>query len=165
MKLTNHGKSVLYKIYAFLAYSSIMFVLFVLKLNEYTTDSRLGFYAIIVLAFVIVAFKDTIKNIFNYNLLLSVSVILLICALLGYTIGREMILISTCSVIASIISMFFGVVADTYAEYAFFTDKNGIKRKNLEVAISDKQAWRESYGFCFAKEEKPEEIPDTTESV
>ena len=115
MKLTNHGKSVLYKIYAFLAYSSIMFVLFVVKLNEYTTDSRLGFYAIIVLAFVIVAFKDTIKNIFNYNLLLSVSVILLVCALLGYTIGREMILISTCSVIASIISMFFGVVADTYA--------------------------------------------------
>lgn len=154
MKLSNHGKSVLYKLYAFLAYASIMLTLFFIKLQDYAPENRLGFYSVIVLIFIIIAFKDTMKKIINYNLQLSASVITLACAILGYTVGKEMILIASASVVGSILSMFFGVVADTYAEYAYITDSNGIKRKNLARAISDKQAWRESYGFCFAKEEK-----------
>lgn len=154
MKLSNHGKSVLYKLYAFLAYASIMLTLFFVKLQDYAPENRLGFYSVIVLIFIIIAFKDTMKKIINYNLQLSASVITLACAILGYTVGKEMILIASASVVGSILSMFFGVVADTYAEYAYITDSNGIKRKNLARAISDKQAWRESYGFCFAKEEK-----------
>ena len=154
MKLSNHGKSVLYKLYAFLAYASIMLTLFFVKLQDYAPENRLGFYSVIVLIFIIIAFKDTMKKIINYNLQLSASVITLACAILGYTVGKEMILIASASVVGSILSMFFGVVADTYAEYAYITDSNGIKRKNLARAISDKQAWRESYGFCFAKDEK-----------
>lgn len=154
MKLSNHGKSVLYKLYAFLAYASIMLTLFFVKLQDYAPENRLGFYSVIVLIFIIIAFKDTMKKIINYNLQLSASVITLACAILGYTVGKEMILIASASVAGSILSMFFGVVADTYAEYAYITDSNGIKRKNLARAISDKQAWRESYGFCFAKDEK-----------
>lgn len=154
MKLSNHGKSVLYKLYAFLAYASIMLTLFFVKLQDYAPENRLGFYSVIVLIFIIIAFKDTMKKIINYNLQLSASVITLACAILGYTVGKEMILIASASVVGSILSMFFGVVADTYAEYAYITDSSGIKRKNLARAISDKQAWRESYGFCFAKEEK-----------
>lgn len=154
MKLSNHGKSVLYKLYAFLAYASIMLTLFFVKLQDYAPENRLGFYSVIVLIFIIIAFKDTMKKIIDYNLQLSASVITLACAILGYTVGKEMILIASASVVGSILSMFFGVVADTYAEYAYITDSNGIKRKNLALAISDKQAWRESYGFCFAKEEK-----------
>ena len=154
MKLSNHGKSVLYKLYAFLAYASIMLTLFFVKLQDYAPENRLGFYSVIVLIFIIIAFKDTMKKIINYNLQLSASVITLACAILGYTVGKEMILIASASVVGSILSMFFGVVADTYAEYAYITDNNGIKRKNLARAISDKQAWRESYGFCFAKDEK-----------
>ena len=154
MKLSNHGKSVLYKLYAFLAYASIMLTLFFVKLQDYAPENRLGFYSVIVLIFIIIAFKDTMKKIIDYNLQLSASVITLACAILGYTVGKEMILIASASVVGSILSMFFGVVADTYAEYAYITDSNGIKRKNLARAISDKQAWRESYGFCFAKDEK-----------
>ena len=154
MKLSNHGKSVLYKLYAFLAYSAIMLTLFFVKLKDYAPENRLGFYSIIVLVFVLIAFKNTMKKIITYNLQLSASVITLACAILGYTVGKEMILIASASVVGSILSMFFGVVAETYAEYAYITDANGIKRKNLAIAISDRQAWRESYGFCFARAEE-----------
>ena len=142
--MTNFGKSILFKFYGFLAYLVPMLVLFIIKYNDYTTDSRLSFFGIILLGFVLIAFCGTLKKIFNYNLGLSISAVIFIIALFTRYLGNGLLLISFVSFIGNIFSMFFGMIANTYYRFAFITDAQGRKRKDTGKALPFKEIWRET---------------------
>ena len=86
--MTNYAKSIVYKIYAFLAYLVPMAILFICNFSEYTSNSKLSFFGILLLGFIITAFSGTVKKIFNYNISLSVSAVIFIIALLSYFMGE-----------------------------------------------------------------------------
>ena len=151
--MTNYGKSIVYKIYAFIAYLVPMLILFFCNLSEYTSDSRLSFFGILIIGFLITALSGTIKKIFNYNISLSISASIFIVALISYYMGEKLLLISGVSFIGSALSSLVGAVADTYMRLAYIQDEGGRRRKDTSKAISDKEAWRETYLFGNIKGE------------
>ena len=144
MKITNYGQSVLFKIYAFLAYLVPMLILFFCNLSEYTSDSTFSFFGIVLLGFISIAFCGTIKKIINYNIGLSVSAIIFIISLMAKYLGEQLLLISGCSFIGSVLALVFGAIANTYYRFAFITDENGRKRKDKSEALPLSEAWRET---------------------
>lgn len=150
MKFTNYGKFIIYKLYTFLAYAAPMLVLFFWKYVDYSTNSRVGFFGILIVAFVIIAFKNTLLKIFKADLMLSVSTLLFVFSILSKFVANELILITGFSMLGSILSRFVAIVGNTYLEYAYIEDEQGRKIKDKSPAIPDKQAWRESYGILFA---------------
>ena len=152
MKLTNFGKSVLYKIYSFLVYLIPMLTLFFINLDNYTTDSRLSFFGIIVLGFVLIAFCGTIKKIINYNLGLTINAIIFIIAIFAEYLGKGLMLISFVSFLGNLFAMFFGAIANTYYRLAFITDEKGRRRKDTSEGLPLKEVWRETI-MCFGSKE------------
>ena len=144
MKLTNYGQSVLFKIYAFLAYLVPMLVLFFCNMNEYTSDSTFSFFGIVLIGFIAISFCGTLKKIINYNLGLSVSVIIFVIALMSKYLGEQLLLISCCSVLGSIFAMFFGAISTTYEHFSFIVDENGRKRKDKAEALPLSEIWKET---------------------
>ena len=151
--MTNYGKCILYKLYAFLAYATPMAILFFCNISEYTSNSKLSFFGILVIGFVVTAFSGTVKKIFNYNISLSVSAVIFIIALISYYMGEKLMVISGVSFIGSALSSLVGAVAETYANWSFITDETGRKRKDNSKAIPDKQAWQETYMMANLKGE------------
>lgn len=154
MKLTNKGKAWLYRFYAFLVYLIPMITLFIVNYQEYDKDGgAVGFWGIIVIAFVVLAFKGYILNLFKKQPITTVSIAIFVVALVMKNIAGQMILISAVSAIAALLSSFVSVVSDVFVEHSFKM-VDGEKVKNSAPAISDKQAWLEAYGYIFSKEEE-----------
>ncbi len=152
MKLTNYTQSVLFKLYAFLVYLFPMLMLFLCNIDAYTDDSKLSFFGIVLVGFVSIAFTNTIKKIFNYNIGLTVSTIIFLIALLSKFLGEQLILISGVSFVGSALSMLFGEIANTYYRFAFKVDAEGRKRKDKSQALPLKEIWHETV-FSFKNEE------------
>lgn len=144
MKLTNYGQSIMFKIYAFLAYLCPMLILFFCNIKEYTSDSTFSFFGIVLIGFVAIAFCGTLKKIFNYNLGLSVSAIIFIVALMAKYLGEQLLLISGCSFLGSVLSITFGAISNTYFRFSFTNDESGRKRKDKSQALPLKEAWKET---------------------
>ena len=153
MKLTNYGKSIVYKLYAFLVYLIPMLILFFVNMKEYTTNSRISFFGIIIIAFVIIAFKETVRKIINYDLFLSVNVAIFVVSLLAYFLAEKLILITAVSFVGCVLSSFVGAIATTYYNLSFIVDANGNKRKDTKPGLTLKQALKETYLSALTKGE------------
>ena len=154
MKLTNKGKAWLYRFYAFLVYLIPMITLFIVNYQEYDKDGgAVGFWGIIVIAFVVLAFKGYILNLFKKQPITTVSIAIFVVALVMKNIAGQMLLISAVSAIAALLSSFVSVVSDVFVEHSFKM-ADGEKVKQSAPAISDKQAWLEAYGYIFSKDEE-----------
>lgn len=160
MKLTNGGMARLYRIYTFLIYAFPMLALYAWKHEEFGTQaSAFGFWGIVVLFLLIIAFKNFCIDFFKKFTLLSISLIILFIGLFSEFLSDNLILIGAFSTVASLMSLFISVVADVYANHAFIIE-NGEKKVNKSPAIAQKEAWHEAYFFSFAEsEEEPQEEP------
>ena len=131
-----------------------MITLFVVNYQEYDKDGgAVGFWGIIVIAFVVLAFKGYILNLFKKQPITTVSIAIFVVALVMKNIAGQMLLISAVSAIAALLSSFVSVVSDVFVEHSFKM-VDGEKVKNSAPAISDKQAWLEAYGYIFSKDEE-----------
>lgn len=148
--MTNLGKCYLYRLYAFLAYAVPMLILFFVNREAYIKDpnARIGIFGFVIFALIIIAFKSTVLSAIKKCPLLTVSAFLLIFSMLMKSIAEQMILICTVSIIGSCLMLIVDVVADVYYNLSYIT-KDGIKTKNPAKAITDREAWREAYGFGF----------------
>ncbi len=153
MKLTNYMQSVLFKLYAFLVYCIPMAILFFCNVNAYTSNAKLSFFGILIIGFIVIAFANTLKKIFKYNIGLSVSAVMFVVALLSKFLGEQLILISGASFVGSVLSMVVGEIANTYYRFAFKIDEDGRKRKDRSRALTLKEAWSETV-FSFKYEEQ-----------
>lgn len=153
--MTNKGKAFLFKIYAFLIYLVPMAVLFAINYKEYDKDGGvIGFWGMVVIAFVVLAFKDYIITFFKKQPLLTVSLTVFIVSIVTSELADKLALISGIAVIASLLSSFVSVISDSFMNHAYIIQPNGEKSLNTNEAISTRQATMEAYGFVFTKKDK-----------
>ena len=151
--MTNMAMFLLYKAYSFGAYALPMLLLFLINMDAYKTDGSLfGFWGIVILAFVFIAFKTTFINLIKNRTLMTVSGLFLVFSILMQYVAQEMVLISFISFVGAIAQSFLDCVADVYENHSYYMD-NGIKRRNRRRAIKQKDAWAEAYGFFGGKHE------------
>ena len=145
--MTNRGMCLLYKVYSFIAYAIPMTILFLVNIDAYRSDGSIfGFWGLVIIAFVFIAFKNTFINLVKDRTLVTVSALFLIFSLLMHYLASEMILISMMSFSGALVQSFFDGVADVYNEHSYVLIE-GVKRRNRKKAISQKEAWAEAYGF------------------
>lgn len=146
MKLTNRGKCLQYKAFAFLIYVIPMTVLFLANVSAYTTTEKaVGFWGFVLIAFIILMFKNTIVEAFKKRAQVSLSAAVLIISVLFNYMASELTLIAAVSLVAAILASFVEVVADTYDTMSYKL-VDGVKVKNPAVGMPDKEAWAVSYG-------------------
>ena len=151
MKLTNSGKCKIYRALSFLVYLIPMTILFIANIDAYSSGGGIfGFWGFIVLALVFVSFKGNILDTIKKQPLLSISGGLFIFSLIMRFLANEMLLITCVSFLASVLSSFVSIVADTY-EMMSYKLVDGVKQKNLDKAMSDKKAWAMSYGISLGE--------------
>lgn len=145
--MTNRGKMWLYKLYSFLSYALPMTGLFFVNRKEYASGGNMfGFFGFVILFFIILSFKNAFLKLIRNKTLLTVSAIVLVFSILMQYLADNMILISTVSLIGASLQSVIEVVADTY-EIHSWVEVNGVRRRNPSKAISDREAWKEAYGF------------------
>ena len=148
--MTNKGKAFLFKIYAFLIYLVPMAALFALNYREYDKDGgAVGFWGIVVIAFVVLAFKDYVIAFFKKQPLLTVSLAVFIVSIITAELADQLALISGIAVVASLLSSFVSVISDSFMNHAYIVQPNGERSLNTNEAISTRQAVMEAYGFVF----------------
>ena len=95
MKLTNKGMSIVFKGLAFLVYLIPMAVLFGVNYAAYRqTEGLIGFWGVVLLAFVVLALKNILLTAFKKQPLIFMSLTVFIIALLMGKISDQMFLIS-----------------------------------------------------------------------
>lgn len=152
MKLTNKGMSIVFKGLAFLVYLIPMAVLFGVNYAAYRkTEGLIGFWGVVLLAFVVLALKNILLTAFKKQPLIFMSLTVFIISLLMGKISDQMFLISGVSTVAAVFSGFVSTIADSYTEHAYKVI-DGEKTLNTAPAISVRQARMEAYGFIFTKE-------------
>lgn len=144
--MTNGAKCLLYRFYAFIVYSTPLAILLLINNGYLSNGSKIGVFGIIIISLIIVMFKEQMLTFFKSQPLFITSLVLLFISIVFKYIGDELFYISLCSIIGSVVSMVFGKVANVYENYKYITI-DGIKKKNRQQSISDKQAWAEAYGF------------------
>jgi hypothetical protein len=133
-----------------------MAVLLVSRWDVYTkTGTTYGFFFYIAIAFVIIAFKETVLDFIKKRVLLSVSVIFFVFSLVMLVFAEEMVYISGVSTLGAVMQGFVSCVADVYENHSKVMI-DGVMRPNLAKAISHKQAWAEAYGVFVVKTEDKE---------
>jgi len=154
MKFTNGAMAKVYKIYTFLIYIIPMIGLYVWKHEDFGTEGSIfGFWGIVVIFLMVIAFKQFCADFFKKFPQLSVSLIILFIGLFSEFLADNLVLIGSFSTVASILGLLFSTVADVYQSHAFLIDKaTGEKRLNKNKAISQKEAWQEAYFFGIAEE-------------
>ncbi len=144
MKLTNKGQSRLFNFYAFLAYAIPMTLLFIFNNNAYkSSGSIVGFWGIVLFAFVVIAFREFLLKQLKNKMLLTLSIVWLIISLLMRYFADKMLLISFVSFFGALLSTFVTAVGDAYEAHAYKIE-NDEKVLNLEPAIPFKQALKEA---------------------
>ena len=150
MKLTNSGMCRLYKLYTFLIYVIPMTVLFISKHDAFSSQGGVfGFWGIIVLILCVLMFKEFVATFFKKQPIISVSIVLLVIGLFAEFLASYLALIGIVSGVAGIASSIVSVVADVYNNHSYKL-VDGEKILNKGVAIPQKEAWREAYGYNFA---------------
>ena len=151
MKITNKGQAFIFKIYAFLVFLVPMSVLFAANYGEYKSDGAvIGFWGIILIAFVVLAFKDFVINFFKKQPLTTISLAIFIISMITAKLSGQLQLISGVALAASVLSSFVSVISDSFMNHAYIVQPNGEKTLNAAPAISVRQAAMEAYGFVFA---------------
>ena len=151
MKITNKGQAFIFKIYAFLVFLVPMSVLFAANYGEYKSDGAvIGFWGIILIAFVVLAFKDFVINFFKKQPLTTISLAIFIISMITAQLSGQLQLISGVALAASVLSSFVSVISDSFMNHAYIIMPNGEKTLNTAPAISVRQAAMEAYGFVFA---------------
>lgn len=142
---TNKSRYIFYKWLSFLIYIIPLVVLFIIKRDDYITESggkTVSFFGYMVVIFVIVAFKDKVLTFAKKNTILTVSVIIFTIAWVMKYLANELLLISAISLIGSLISTIIEPVVVVY-EARLEKERNG---DNVNL-LSHKNAWRLAYGF------------------
>ena len=142
---TNKSRYIFYKWLSFLIYIIPLVVLFIIKRDDYITESggkTVSFFGYMVVIFVIVAFKDKVLTFAKKNTILTVSVIIFTIAWVMKYLANELLLISAVSLIGSLISTIIEPVVVVY-EAKLEKERNG---DNVNL-LSHKNAWRLAYGF------------------
>lgn len=142
---TNKSRYIFYKWLSFLIYIIPLAVLFIIKRDDYITESggkTVSFFGYMVVIFVIVAFKDKVLTFAKKNTILTVSVIIFTIAWVMKYLANELLLISAVSLIGSLISTIIEPVVVVY-EAKLEKERNG---DNVNL-LSHKNAWRLAYGF------------------
>ncbi len=148
MKLTNRGKCLQYKLFAFLVYLIPMTLLFFINLGAYTNDGgSFNFWGIMIFVGIVLAFKNYIIDAFKKRTLLSINIALLAMSIVMRYLSDEVILIASIGSISALIASFVETVADTY-DLMSYKLVDGVKIKNTAPAMGDKDAWRMAYGFA-----------------
>ncbi len=154
MKLTNGGMCRIYKIYTFLVYVIPMALLFAFKYESFSSDGGMfGFWGIIVLMLCVIMFKDFCASFFKKQPIISVSIVLLVIGLFAEFLAEYLPLIGIVSGVAGVLSCIFSVVADVYNNHAYKVI-DGEKIINKSIALPQKEAWREAYGYNFYAEKQ-----------
>lgn len=149
--MTNMGKSYIYRLLSWLAYCVPLIVLFIANRDAYIkTESAVSFFGIVVIALGVIAFKSTVINAFKRSPLMTISVLLLLVGMFMNSIADQLSMIAVASLIGSCLHLTVDKVADVYAERAYKT-VDGVRQRNFERAIPDRQAWREAYGIRAEK--------------
>ena len=144
--MTNGAKRRLYRFYAFLVYLTPMLVLFFVRIEKYTqTAGAISFFGFIVIAFVVLFFKKQLLTFAEKDVLLSLAIVLLIFSIAAIFIAKELAWIAGTSIVGAILSKVVNIVGDVYENYEYKI-VDGIKKKNRDPALPDKEAWREAYG-------------------
>ena len=150
MKLTNSGMCRLYKLYTFLIYVIPMTVLFITKHDAFSSQGGVfGFWGIIVLILCVLMFKEFVASFFKKQPIISVSIVLLVIGLFAEFLASYLALIGIVSGVSGVASSVVSVVADVYNTHSYKM-VDGEKVLNKSVAISQKEAWHEAYGYNFA---------------
>ena len=148
MKLTNRGKCIQYKAFAFLIYLIPMTLLFFINLGAYTNNSgSVNFWGIVLFVGIVLAFKNYIIDVFKKRTLLAVNIALLLMAIIMRYLSDEVILITAVGGVSALIATFVEIVADTY-DLMSYRLVDGVKIKNTAPALSDKEAWQQAYGIA-----------------
>ncbi len=150
MKLTNGGMCRIYKLYTFLVYVIPMALLFAFKYESFSSDGGIfGFWGIIVLILCVIMFKEFCASFFKKQPIISVSIVLLVIGVFADFLATYLTLIGIVSGVGGVLSCIFSVVADVYNAHAYKM-VDGEKVINKAVALSQKEAWKEAYGYNFA---------------
>lgn len=143
--MTNKGRYWEYKAISFLIYIIPLLVLFALQPNHYvkSAGTSVSFFGYIILALIMIAFKDKFLEFVKKNAVLSVSLIIFITSLIMRYLADELMVISGVSLFGALLSTVVEPVADVYHARA---EKEKIGEGTGEV-LSHKNAWRLAYGF------------------
>lgn len=145
--MTNLGKSYIYRLFSWCAYVIPLAALFIINRDAYIApESTVGFFGIVIIALAVIAFKDTVVNAFKRSPLMTLSIVLLVVGMMMESIAGELSLIATASLIGSCLHLIVDKVADVYHDRAYRI-VDGVKTRNREPALPDREAWREAYGI------------------
>ena len=150
--MTNLAKSYLYRLFAWVAYVLPLLVLFICNREAYvSTESAVGFFGILIIALAVIAFKETVINAFNRSPLLTISIVMLIVGMMMESLASQLSLIASVSIFGSCLHLIVDRVADVYRDRAYRV-VDGVKTKNRDPAMSDREAWSEAYSVKATKE-------------
>ena len=144
--MTNGAMKKLYKFYAFLVYLVPMLALLIIRREHYASPEKaIGIFGIMIIFFVVLYFQ---KQLFSMKgkAFIIISGLLFVFSIITRFIAEELEIITGVSFVAAVISEFINIVANVYEDYEYKMI-DGVKRKNTERAITQKQAWREAYGI------------------
>lgn len=151
----NVGRYRLYKLYSCIAYASPMAVLFGLNSQTYLADTTggksIGFWGIVMLVFLILAFKNIIKDLITKNTILSVSLLMLTLSFAMRFIANQLMIISACSIGGSILLAIVEPVADYYYSVAYTQVSEDMRVKTNLPKVPHKEAWKRAYGYGFMR--------------
>ena len=143
--MTNKGRYYLYKFISLVIYVLPLLILFACESGHYikSAGTTLSFFGYILIALILVAFKNKLLEFAKKNTVLTISMILFIISLIMRYLADEMLLISGVSVFGAFLSTIVEPVADVYKKRC---DKEAEDGETHET-ISHKNAWRLAYGF------------------
>ena len=150
MKLTNLGKSRLYKFFGFLAYLIPMALLFIFNIDNYKTDGSIfGFWGIVILVMILVMFKRYLLSFFGKYTRVSIGLGLFAIGIFSRYVGEHLALIGIVSFFASLISFYFDLIADIYERHAYKII-DGEKIVKSEIGMTFKAVNKEFWGGTVA---------------
>ena len=146
--MTNGAMKKLYKLYAFVVYLIPMLILFFARINNYVNpEQAIGFFGIVLIIFVSLYFsRQILDKGFQGKTPIIISGILFIFSFITQYIANELMIITGVSFVAALLSEFINQVSYVYENYEYKII-DGVKRKNLDKALPQKDAWREAYGI------------------
>lgn len=146
---TNRGRFYEYKAISFIIYLLPLIVLFSVNYGSYirSAGTSLSFFGYIIIAMILIAFKDKFLEFAKKNVVLSVSLVVFIVSIVMQYLAQELMLISGVSLFGAFLSCIVEPVADVYHVRAE-------KEKAGEVVDvpTHKNAWRLAYGLRAEEE-------------
>ena len=151
---TNKGRYIEYKALSFGMYVLPLLILFAVENTRYlkTAGTSLSFFGYVIMALILVAFKDKIVAMGKKNVILSVSIVIFVISAVMRYLADELLLISGVSLFGALMSTVVEPVADVYKARA---DRDKIGEGD-GTTLSHKNAWRLAYGFREEEEERKE---------